>query len=257
MRKLVSLLGLAIAASTSLVVGTASAAGTPDIGFSVPAHAHANKATSVHWHASGVGNKSVVLQGYNGNDKSWGTFRHLHGASGKTTIPREPVGIYDFRIAVFDHSGNLVTAKGHKLHVFGKVKWSSLFSKAPRQERGDYGSFHYVWTFFSNDVNYTALKVTSNPCSSVHVEYIPGTDNPNESVGGEGTVKIGRHGRSTITSQAAAQHIGKVNASLPVGKSWTINLSEPGNGTRLFTWYFNGTGICDQKVITTYSYNQN
>lgn len=254
MRRIVCLLGTVVAASTSLSVTTANAAGTPDIGFKVTAHAHANKPTTVHWHADNRGADTIVMQGYNAG--TWETFRHLHGTKGTTTIPKEPIGIYDFRIAAYDHAGKLVTAKGHKLHVFGAVKWKTLF-QPPKNDSGSYGGFHYVFRFFSNDVDYTALKVTSNPCSSVHVEYIPGTENPNESVGGEGTVKIGRHGRATVTSQTAAQHLGKVSASLPVGKSWSINLSEPGNGTRLFNWYFNGTAVCDQTRITSYSYNQN
>jgi hypothetical protein len=241
----------------ALVAVPVSAAGTPDIGFKVPAHAHANKPTTVRWHARGVGSKSVVLQGYNGNDKSWGTFRHLHGDSGRTTIPSQPIGIYDFRIAVFDHSGKLVAAKGHQLHVFGKVRWSKLFPSPPRAQGGQYGSFNYVFQFFSNDVNYAALKVTRNPCSSVRFSYIPGTENPNESVGGVGTVLLSRHGRSAVKSEAAAQHMGKVHASLPLGKTWTIHVGEDGAGSRLYTWYFNGTAICDQQRITTYSYNQN
>jgi hypothetical protein len=255
-RKIVCLIGLAAAASTAIAASPVSAAGTPHVGFKVPAHAHAGKPTTVRWHASGVGNKTVVLQGYNGNTKTWGTFHHLHGAKGKTTIPAQPIGIYDFRIAVFDHSGKLVKAKGHKLHVFGKVKWSKLFPPNTRPTGGEYGNFNYVFTFFSNQVDFTALKVRRNPCSSVSIRYIPGTENPNESVGGIGTVKIGRHNRSTITDQAAAQHLGKVHAKLPVGATWTINLSEDGTGSRLYTWYFNGTAVCDQPTITSYSYNQ-
>ncbi|HVT21293.1 MAG TPA: hypothetical protein VHE57_07900 [Mycobacteriales bacterium] len=262
MRKLVSLvslLGLAAAASTTLAAAPVSAAGTPDIGFKVPAHAHANKPTKVHWHASGVGHKTVVLQGYNGNTKIWGTFRHLHGSKGKTKIPAEPIGIYDFRIAVFDHAGKLITAKGHKLHVFGKVKWKTLF-KSPLADGGNYdGRFPYVFRFFSNDVDYTALKVTDNPCTSVHIRYIPGADpeSPNQSLSGIGTVKIGRHGRSSVQSQAAAQQEGKSHAALTLGKTWSINVSEDGAGSRIYNWYFNGTAVCDQTRITGFNTNQN
>jgi hypothetical protein len=251
------MLGVVVAASTALAAAPVMAAGTPDIGFKVPAHAHANKPTTVRWHARGVGNKTVVLQGYNGNDKSWGTFRHLQGDSGKTKIPSQPIGIYDFRIAVFDHSGKLVAAKGHKLHVFGKIRWSKLFPSPPRPQGGEYGSFHWVFSFFSNDVNYAALKVTHNPCSSVHIKYIPGTQNPNESVGGVGTVLLSRHGRSAVKSEVAAQHLGKLHGKLPLGKAWTIHVGEDGAGSRLYNWYFNGTAVCDQQRITSYSFNQN
>ncbi|MGN6474488.1 MAG: hypothetical protein ACTHK4_12685, partial [Mycobacteriales bacterium] len=223
--------------------------------FKIPAHAHAGKPTPLTWHATGVGSDKVVLQGLNGH--TWEKFRTLHGSKGSTTIPKEPIGIYDIRIAVYNHAGRLVTAKGHKLHVFGKVSWKRLFSKATPNDSGTYGSFSYVFRFFSNDVDYNALKISNNPCSSVHVEYIPGTQNPNEHVSGEGTVMIGRHGESSVTSQAAAQTVGRSHASLPVGKTWSVNLSEPGNGTRTFTWYFNGSGICDQTVITTFQANQN
>lgn len=256
MRKLVSLLGICLAASVALVAAPVSAASTPDIGFKVPAHAHANKPTTVHWHASGVGSKTVVLQGYS-SAKGWQKVgKKLHGTEGKKTIPALPIGIFDFRIAVFDHSGKLIAAKGHKLHVFGKVSWRTLF-QTPKNDAGRYGSFHYVYSFFSNAVNYTALKVSHNPCTSIHISYIPGTENPNESVGGVGTVMIGRHGRSSVTSQAAAQHKATSHATLPLGKSWSINLSEDGTGSRLYTWYFNGSGICDQKHITSFAYNQN
>jgi hypothetical protein len=258
-RKLASLLGLAVAASMALVATPVSAAATPDIGFKVPAHAHANKPTTTRWHASGVGNKTVVLQGYNGNTKTWGTFRHLHGTSGKTTIPAQPVGIYDFRIAVFDHSGKLVATKGHKLHVFGTVKWKSLF-QLPKGESGNYdGRFHYVFRFFSNDVDYTALKVTDNPCTSVHISYIAGSDPeaPGQNLSGSGTVKLGRHGRSTVSETTPAQHVGKLHGSLALGKPWSISVAEDGAGSRIYNWYMNGTAVCDQQRITGFSYNQN
>ena len=108
-------------------------------------------------------------------------------------------------------------------------------------------------------MDYTALKVTGNYCSSIHIEYVPGNpaSNPNDAISGEATMKLGRHGRSTITSTTSAQHKGTVGGKLTVGKSWSVNLSEPGNGTRLFTWYVNGYGICDQTRITDYNYNQN
>ena len=257
MRKLVSLLVLAFAASVALVASPVSAAATPDIGFKVPAHAHANKPTTVRWHASGVGHKTAVLQGYD-SGKGWQQVgKKLHGTKGKKTIPALPIGIYDFRIAVFNHAGKLVAAKGHKLHVFGKVKWSSLFPSPPRAAAGDYGNFHYVFSFFSNEVNYAAMKVTRNPCTSVHIRYVPGTENPNESVGGVGTVLLSRHGRSAVKSEAAAQHAGKLHGSLPLGKSWTIHVGEDGAGSRLYTWYVNGTAICDQPHISTYTTNQN
>lgn len=256
MRRIACLLGLAVAASTTLAATPVSAAGTPTLGLKVPAHAHAGKPTRVRWHASNVGSDSLVMQGYNSG--TWETFRHLHGSFGTTTIPAEPIGIYDFRIAAYKKSGSLDTAVGRKLHVFGRVSWKSLF-QTPKNDSGDYRGFHYVYSFFSNDVDYTALKVTGNYCSSIHIEYIPGNDpsQENEPISGEGTLKIGRHGESTITSTDAAQHLGKVSASLPYRKDWSVNLSEPGNGTRLFTWYVNGSGICDQTRITSYAYNQN
>lgn len=253
-RRIASLLGLALVASASIAAVPVNAAGTPDLGLKVPAHAHANKATTVSWHAFNRGSDTIVLQGY--NNGAWVKVHTLHGTKGTSTIPAVGIGIFDFRVAAFSKSGKLITAVGRKLHVFGKVKWSSLF-QTPKKDSGTYGTFHYVYEFFSNDVDYTALKVTGNYCSSIHINYIPGTDNPNENVAGEGTMMLGRHGRATITSQAAAQHLGHVSGKLTVGKPWSVNLSEPGNGTRLFTWYVNGSGICDQTRITDYGYNQN
>jgi hypothetical protein len=233
-----------------------SAASQPDVGFHIPAHAHAGKPTPLTWHASGVGSDTVVLQGRNG--QTWNTFHHCHGSKGSTTIPKEPVGIYDIRIAVYSHSGKLVTAKGHKLHVFGSVSWKALFRNGSSEHPGQYGSFNYVFRFFSNEVDFNALKVSGSPCDYVHIRYIPGTDNPNERVNNpsEGTVKLGRHNESTITKTTPPQTEGKINASVPLGKSWSINLSEPGNGSRLLTWYFNGTADCDQNLISSYNANQ-
>lgn len=257
MRRIAALLGLMLAAATLVAALPAGAAGQPDVGFKVPAHAHAHKVTNVRWHASGVSSsESVVMQGLNG--RTWETFRHLHGTSGTTTIPGQPVGIYDFRIAVYSSSGSLITATGHKLHVFGTVSWGKLF-QTPTNQRGTYGSFRYVFQFFSNEVDYTALKVSGSPCDHVSIRYIPGTGNPNEQVNNpsEATVMLGRHGESTITRTTPPQTIGKLSASVPLGKSWSVNLSEPGNGGRLLTWYFNGKADCDQQRITTYQYNQN
>ncbi|MGN6474617.1 MAG: hypothetical protein ACTHK4_13350, partial [Mycobacteriales bacterium] len=152
MRRIASLTGLALIASMSLTAVPVSAASQPDVGFKIPAHAHAGKPTPLTWHASGVGSDKVVLQGLNGN--TWEKFRTLHGSKGSTTIPKEPIGIYDIRIAVYNRAGRLVTAKGHKLHVFGKVSWKRLFSKATPIDSGTYGSFSYVFRFFSNDVDY-------------------------------------------------------------------------------------------------------
>jgi hypothetical protein len=255
-RKIVPLIGLALAASTSLAAVPANAAGTPDLGLKVPAHAHAGKPTTVSWHANNRGSDTIVMQGY--NNGTWVTFRHLHGTSGKTTIPSEPVGIYDFRVAAYAKSGRFVTATGRRLHVFGKVTWKSLF-QTPRDDSGTYGTFHYVYSFFSNDVDYTALKVTGNYCTSIHIRYLPGNsqDRENDPISGEATLKLGRHGRSTITSTTNAPHPASVSGKLTLGKPWSVNLSEPGNGTRLFTWYVNGYGICDQTRITDYAYNQN
>ncbi len=256
MRRIACLLGLALATSTSLAAVPVSAASQPDVGFKIPAHAHAGKATPLTWHAAGVGNDSVVLQGLNG--KTWQTFRHLHGAKGSTTIPKEPIGIYDIRIAVYNHSGRLVTAKGHKLHVFGKVSWKTLFRNGSAEHPGQYGSFNYVFRFFSNEVDYNALKVSNSPCDSVHIRYIPGTNNPNERVNNPSvvTVKLGRHNESTITKTSAPQTLAKIHASVPLNESWSINLSEPGNGSRLLTWYFNGSADCDQTLISNYNANQ-
>ncbi|HVV76436.1 MAG TPA: hypothetical protein VHC43_10400 [Mycobacteriales bacterium] len=256
MRRIVSLLGVALAASTSLAAVPVSAAGTPDLGLKVPAHAHAGKPTKVSWHAHNRGSDKIVLQGY--NNGTWERVATLHGTKGTATIPKVGIGIFAFRVAAFAKSGKLVTAVGRKLHVFGKVKWSSLF-QTPRSDGGDYRGFHYVYSFFSNDVDYTALKVNKNYCSSIHIHYVPGNSqsNPNDAISGEGTLKLGRHGRSTITSTTTAQHEASLHGSLELGKSWSVNLSEPGNGTRLFTWYVNGSGTCDQTRITDYAYNQN
>jgi hypothetical protein len=92
----------------------------------------------------------------------------------------------------------------------------------------------------------------------VSLEYIPGSDNPNERITSpsEGTVMLGRHGESTITRETPPQTIGKISASLPLNHPWSINLSEPGNGGRTLTWYFNGKADCDQTRITNYNYNQ-
>ncbi|HVS67821.1 MAG TPA: hypothetical protein VHE56_04675, partial [Mycobacteriales bacterium] len=252
----VTLLGLALAASTSLSAVPVNAAGTPDLGLKVPAHAHAHKATTVSWHAFNRGSDTIVLQGY--NNGTWVKVHTLHGTKGTSTIPAVGIGIFDFRLAAYSKSGKLITAVGRKLHVFGKVKWSSLF-QTPKDDSGDYRGFHYVYSFFSNDVDYTALKVTGNYCSSIHIVYVPGNsqDRQNDPISGEATMKLGRHGRSTITSTTTAQHKATVGGKLTLGKPWSVNLSEPGNGTRLFTWYVNGSGICDQTRITDYGYNQN
>ena len=118
MRRIASLTGLALVASMSLAAVPVSAASQPVVGFKIPAHAHAGKATPVRWHAFGVGSDKVVMQGLNGH--TWETFRTLHGSKGKTTIPKEPIGIYDIRIAVYNHARRLGTAKVPKPHVLVK-----------------------------------------------------------------------------------------------------------------------------------------
>jgi hypothetical protein len=134
-----------------------NAASSPSVGLKVPAHAHAGKTTKVTYHSSGVSGDSLVLQeAVNG---AWNTVRHLSGVSGTTTVPKLALGIYEIRVAAFTHSGGLVTAKAHALHVFGTVSFANLFSQPTHAYSTPAKNFHYVFEFYNSAGTYTALAV--------------------------------------------------------------------------------------------------
>ncbi|HEX3900257.1 MAG TPA: hypothetical protein VHW74_13900 [Mycobacteriales bacterium] len=254
MRRIACLAGFALGAAV-LTAMPVSAAGQPSVGLKVPAHAHAGHPTKVHYSSSGVSGDTLVLQRQVGS--AWHTIRTLSASSGTTTVPKLALGIYEIRLAAFTHSGGLVTAKGRVLHVFGTVKFTDLF---PQLGHGGHYStpeknFKYAFAFYNTAGTYTALTVKDSPCDSVHVEFIPGTDNGTASVPGvsSGTLYLGRHNRSKIHKTVAPQHIGTVHGSVLLNQAWSLLVAQSAGGGQLMTWYVNGSASCDHSPVAHFA----
>jgi hypothetical protein len=251
MRRRISLLGVALAATTSIIGGSAAAAGTASVGLKVPAHAQAGKPTTVTWHASNVSGDTVVLQREVGT--TWKTIHHLSGTGGTTTVPKLRLGVYLVRVAAYSHSGKVVTATARRLHVFGTVSFTTLFNRSSR-ETGTYSTpsqnFYYAFSFYNSNGQYTALAVKNSPCDSVHVEFIPGTD-PYQRVPNPKSVSlsIGVNGHPVATRNDSPQNEAQVGHSLQLHHAWSLYVAQPSNGGQTITWYVNGSASCDSTQV--------
>lgn len=252
MRRTALLVGLALGASL-IAVTPVTAANAPQLSLKVPAHAHANKSSTVTFHATGAGSDTLALQRLVGS--SWRTVRKLHGTSGTATLPALPIGVYDVRVAAFSGAGHLVTAAGRKLRVFGTVKFTQLFGQPVHAYSTPEANFHYTFQFYNSRGAYTALVAKNAPCDSIHVQFIPGTDNGNATVIGvsSATLYLGRHNRSKLHATVAPQRIGKVHGALDLNGAWSIYVAQSAGGGQLITWYLNGFADCDSTRITTWA----
>jgi hypothetical protein len=253
MRRIAGLVGLALAA-TMIAAAPVNAAAHPSLSLKVPAHAHAGHTTKVTYHSSGTGSDTLVIQRSVGS--AWQTLRQLHADSGSATLPALGIGVYDVRLAAYTSSGQLVTAVGHKLRVFGKVSFADLFSLPTHAYSTPATNFHYIFAFYNARGTYTALTVKNSPCESLHIQFIPGSDNGNETVVGvsTGTMYLGRHDRSKVHATVAPQTVGKINGATNLNSAWSLLVAQASSGGQLLTWYVNGYGICDGSSIKTWSY---
>jgi hypothetical protein len=236
-----------------LVASPVDAAAQPTLHLKVPAHAHANKTAAVTYSAAGVGSESLVLQRLDGS--KWKTVRKLHADKGTVTLPVFQIGVYDLRLAAYTTGGKLVSAVGRKLRVFGKVKFADLFGLGTHAYSTPAANFHYVFQFYNGRGTYTALVVKNAPCDSVHIQFIPGTDNGTATVVGvsSGTLYLGRHNRSKLHDTVAPQHVGRVGGPLDLNGAWSLLVAQAASGGQLMTWYVNGFADCDAQTITTWA----
>jgi hypothetical protein len=230
-----------------------AAASKPTLHLVMPAHVHANKPSTATYHSANTGSDEVVIQRMNGN--RWQTIRRLHAASGKVTLPALGIGVYDVRLAAYTSGGQLVSAVGHKMRVFGRVSFAELFGLGVHAYSTPAANFHYTMQFYNSRGTYTALVVKDAPCDSVHVQFIPGTDNGNSTVVGvsSGTVYLGRHDRSKLHATVPPQTVGRVGGATDVGGAWSLLVAQAASGGQLITWYVNGFADCDATHITTWA----
>ncbi|HEX3901179.1 MAG TPA: hypothetical protein VHW74_18685 [Mycobacteriales bacterium] len=252
MRRIACLVGLALSASM-LAASPVDAAGHPTLHLKVPAHAHANKAATVTYSVSGAGSDAVALQRLSGT--TWQTVKKLHSTTGTVTLPALQIGVYDLRLAAYTTHGQLVSAVGHKLRVFGKVKFAQLFNLPTHAYSTPAANFHYTFQFYNGRGTYTALVVKNAPCDSVHIQFIPGTDSGTSTVVGvsSGTLYLGRHNRSKLHATVAPQHVGRVGGPLDLNGAWSLLVAQAASGGQLMTWYVNGFADCDAQGITTWA----
>ena len=253
MRRFALLAGFALAASTFAVAGPVSAASTPSLHLKVPAHARAGHPATVSYSSSGAGSDTLFIQRQEGS--SWQTLQQLHSASGKYTLPSFGLGIYAIRLAAYTSHGKLVTAVGHQLHVFGRVKFADLFQQPIHSYSLPQKNFHYVFQFYNSRGAYTALVAKKAPCDSIHIQFVPGTDTGNQTVIGvsSATLYLGRHNKSKLQKTVAPQTIGNIGGSLALNGAWSIYLAQAASGGQLLTWYVNGYADCDGPTITTWA----
>jgi hypothetical protein len=95
--------------------------------------------------------------------------------------------------------------------------------------------------------------VTRNPCRSVHVDFIPGTDDGSEMVANQsGTATIVQQSMNPVSATVLPQTVGSLDARLVPGQSWSLNVTQDTfEGSRILTWYVNGTVSCYSRNIGT------
>jgi hypothetical protein len=242
-----------MALAASMLVASPAGAASPTLHLGVPAHAHANKAATVTYHSSGTGSERLVIQKLAGSN--WQTLKKLGAPNGRVTLQALPIGVYDLRLAAYTTSGHLVSAVGRKLRVFGTVKFAQLFNQASHAYSTPAANFHYVFDFYNGRGTYTALVVKNAPCDSVHIQFIPGSDNGDETVVGvsSGTLYLGRHDRSKLHATVAPQHVGRVGGPLNLNGAWSVLVAQSAGGGQLMDWYVNGFADCDAQSITTWA----
>jgi hypothetical protein len=243
----------ALGASTVAAATPAGATSTPSLHLKLAAHARAGHASEASYSASSLGSDSLVIQRFNGT--SWQTVQHLHSTSGKATLPALSIGVYDIRLAAFTNHGELATAVGRKLHVFGRVSFADLFAQPAHTYSLPQANFRYVFQFYNSRGAYTALVAKNAPCDSIHIQFVPGSDNGQETLVGvsSATLYLGRHDRSKLHKTVAPQTIGKVGGPLDLNGAWSIYLAQAASGGQLITWYVNGFADCDATSIKTWA----
>jgi hypothetical protein len=90
------------------------------------------------------------------------------------------------------------------------------------------------------------FTVASNPCRSVHIEFIPGTEQGSEVLNStQGTASVVQESRDPVSLTVQGQSLGTLDTELVPGQSWSFNTDQTkGGGARLLTWYVNGTASC-------------
>ena len=242
----------------ALVFAPASlAAPRPRVSWQLPA-AKTGSPTSVNWSVSHQLPGSVlVIQRPVGTARVWRTLVRLSGSHGTASLPAYPLGSYRLRLAVI--AGPQVLAQQHRvLHVFGKVPLATLIGDSA--EKGVYATptaaFPYVTVFddrIDGDQGQGVIRVSHSACRSVVLEFVPGTDPgfplPASDYAEErGAVSVVQQTRDPVSATTSFDGVNSVSASVVLGQSWSVNLSQSGGDGEVLYFYVNGSAECDSAM---------
>jgi hypothetical protein len=197
--------------------------------------------------------QKLVVQRQEGTGKFWRSILNVgRRTAGTAQLPPLPLGMYTIRLAVMGRRGRLIAQRAITFPVFGEVPFSRLIGD------GNEGTYTLPTSTFQYAIhNYgaadptagTLFTITKNPCRSVHVEFVPGTENGNENLHGElGSGIIVQESLDPIKVTVPGQTVGTFDAALIPRQSWSLNVEEIG-GNRLLTWYVNGHASCDRERL--------
>jgi hypothetical protein len=249
---------LGLCTLAALGAGAGSALARTRVSFTLPGVVNAAVPVSFSYTNSGVrGRSRVVLQRQEGTAHVWRIVEGLRRGGGSATLGGLPLGHYLTRVAVLDARGRVLAQQQRRLAVFGDVSFSTLFSGGGGGQAGVYttptGTFPYVLSRYDGAVDYTAFTVTQNPCRSVHLTFVEGTDSVDDPSQQHGTATVVQQSADPVSTTEPGNSPGAVDAALTPGQSWALNVSQAQNEPTsfLFTWYINGSANCDSTALQT------
>jgi hypothetical protein len=238
---------MALATAITMAVVPAVAAAKPRVTFSFVASADAGRPVQFNYSAKGLpANAKLVLQRQQGTAHVWRTIKTLRrSANGSSTVPAYPLGRYRLRLAALKKR-SVVAAQTRQLSVFGTVPFKTLFGRTEQAYTTGGAIFRFVFGVYAvasgSSRSGTLVTVDKNPCRSVHVDFIPGSDRGTEIIEGSGTASIVQESRDAVSATVPAQTVGEVDAVVTPGQAWSINVQDV--GSRVLTWYVNGSASC-------------
>jgi hypothetical protein len=229
-------------------LGAPAAEAKTSVAFALPASGTAATPTPFTYSARGLrGGDRLVLQRQQGSAGHWRTAVKLVAttSAGRGKLPALPLGAYTTRVAVLTKAGRVRAQQTRRIKVYGQVPYSTLFGTAGGVYTTPTATFRWVFADYAAAITGPIVAVTTNPCRSTHVDFVPGNRDaadPNLSATHTGTVTVVQESRDPVSATVPAQANGSLDATLVPGQAWSLKGNQTGN--ILLTFYVNGTASC-------------
>jgi hypothetical protein len=184
----------------------------------------------------------------------------LAGNHGTTTIPGYAVlGIYRIRIAAV-FRGHVLAFQEQQVHVFGTIPLGPLLraqnfpgALSSGVHSTPTAAFPYVMTFtFGDPGRSDIISDEKSACNAVRLEFVG--DEETQRNGAQLTMSIVQERAEPVATTVGQETIGVVEAHVPPGQSWAVNLSSSGYQSGFSRYvYVNGSAHCDlREQISTF-----